>query len=271
MHLIDLKLLTLVGAYMALLFAVAWLSERNRGACPPRSRALVYGLSLAVYCTSWTYFGAVGTAARSGWNYLPIYIGPSLVLTLLFPLWRRIAVAAKRENTGSVADFLAARYGKRPLVGAVVAAVAILGALPYIALQLRSITMAVKLLGGSVSATGAVTTFAFAAALAGFAMLFGARRVGLTEHNPGLVRAIAVESIVKLTALISAGAFAVLLLLLFLRTMPHGLSLVPPHSQPPVPSVAFFTQSLLSAAVFICLPRQFYMGFVELEDPRDMG
>ncbi|MGC8536294.1 MAG: hybrid sensor histidine kinase/response regulator, partial [Rhizomicrobium sp.] len=267
MHLIDLKLLTLAGAYMAFLFAVAWLSERNRGTRRPHSRALVYGLSLAVYCTSWTYFGAVGTAARSGWDYLPIYIGPSLVLTLLFPLWRRIAVAAKRENAGSIADFLAARYGKRPLVGMVVAAVAILGALPYIALQLRSITMAVKLLGGSVSATGAVTTFAFAAALAGFAMLFGARRVGLTEHNPGLVRAIAVESIVKLTALISAGVFAVLVL----RAMPDGLHLVAPLSQPKLPSVAFLTQILLSAAVFICLPRQFYMGFVELEDPRDMG
>lgn len=268
MHLIDVKLLTLAGAYMAFLFAVAWLSERHRGTRPPRSRALVYGLSLAVYCTSWTYFGAVGTGARSGWDYLPIYIGPSLVLTLLFPLWQRIAVAAKRENAGSIADFLSARYGKRPLVGAVVATVAILGAVPYIALQLRSITMAVKLLGGSVSATGAVTTFAFAAALAGFAMLFGARRVGLTEHNPGLVRAIAVESIIKLTALISAGAFAVLLLL---RHMPHGLDLVAPLSQPPVLNVGFFTQILLSAAVFICLPRQFYMGFVELEDPRDMG
>ena len=269
MHLIDLKLLTLAGAYMAFLFAVAWLSERSRRTRRPHSRAFVYGLSLAVYCTSWTYFGAVGTAARSGWDYLPIYIGPSLVLTLLFLLWRRIAVAAKRENAGSIADFLVARYGKRPLVGMVVAAVAILGALPYIALQPRSITMAVKLLGGSATATatGAVTTFAFAAVLAGFAMLFGARRVGLTEHNPGFVRAIAVESVVKLTALISAGVFAVLVL----RAMPDGLHLVAPLSQPKLPSVAFLTQFLLSAAVFICLPRQFYMGFVELEDPRDMG
>ena len=268
MRLIDLQILMLAGAYMAFLFAVAWISERSRSARRPRSRAVVYGLSLAVYCTSWTYFGAVGTAARSGWNYLPIYIGPSLVLTLLFPLWRRIAVAAKRENTGSIADFLSARYGKRPSVGAVVAAVAILGALPYIALQLRSMTMAVGLLGGSVSTTGAVSTFVFAAALAGFAMLFGARRVGLTEHNPGLVRAIAVESIVKLTALISAGAFAVLLLT---RHMPDGLHLVQPLSEVPTPSIAFFTQIFLSAAAFLCLPRQFYMGFVELEDPHDMG
>ena len=105
----GLQILTLAGVYMAFLFAVAWGSERRTGARRPRTRAAVYGLSLAVYCTSWTYFGAVGTAARSGWDYLPIYIGPSLAITLLFPIWRRIALAAKRENTGSIADFLSAR------------------------------------------------------------------------------------------------------------------------------------------------------------------
>ena len=206
----GLTIFALSGAYMAFLFAVAWRSEQNRGrGLGPRLRGLIYGLSLAVYCTSWTFYGAGGTAARAGWDYLPIYIGPILALTVFFPLWRRVAAAAKRENTGSIADFLSARYGKSPTVGALVAVVALVGALPYIALQLRSLNQVVSLLSGAESKSGVL--FILAAVLSGFAILFGARRVGLTEHNPGLVRAIAVESVVKLTALMAAALLAWLL------------------------------------------------------------
>ena len=127
----SLVILGLVAAYMAVLFAVAWSQERP--AARARGAGLgpsVYALSLAIYCTSWTYYGAVGTAARTGWEYLPIYIGPVLGLTLLFPVWRRIAAAARRENVGSMADFVASRYGKSQTLGAVVTIVAILGSLP---------------------------------------------------------------------------------------------------------------------------------------------
>ena len=123
-------ILTLVAAYMALLFAVAWRSERVGHR--PHGRRLgpwAYALSLAIYCTSWTYYGAVGTAARDGWDYLPIYLGPVIGLVILFPLWRRIAAAAKRENIGSIADFISSRYGKSPSLGALVACVAIVGSL----------------------------------------------------------------------------------------------------------------------------------------------
>jgi Na+/proline symporter/signal transduction histidine kinase len=267
----SLLILALSFAYLGLLFAVAWWTERgdSQGRTGgPRMRSLAYALSLAVYCTSWTFFGTVGTAARSGWDYLPIYIGPSLALTLMFPVWKRIAVAAKRQNTGSIADFLAARYGKSQAVGALVAMVAMLGALPYIALQLRSLTQVAGLLTGGVIA-GAPFQFALGALLAGFAILFGARRVGLTDHNRGLVRAIAIESVVKLTALGAVAAFAVWLLLKDLPTAPVWLA--PRLAAPPSVTPAFLTQILLSAAAVFCLPRQFHTGFVELEDTADMG
>ncbi len=261
----GLEILGLSGAYLAFLFLVAWRSERGTRALRRPGRSAIYGLSLAVYCTSWTFFGAVGTAARSGWDYLPIYIGPSLAITVLFPLWKRIAAASKRENTGSIADFLSARYGKSQTVGAVVAGVAILGALPYIALQLRSLTMVVGLLGGGTAP--ASTTFLLAAVLAGFAFLFGARRVDLTELNPGLVRAIAAESVVKLTALLAAAAFAVYLLM---RTPDLTAALAPRLSVAPQFDLRYATQIILSAAAVFCLPRQFHVAFVELEDTADM-
>ncbi len=263
----GLTIFALSGAYMAFLFAVAWRSEQKRGrGLGPRLRGLIYGLSLAVYCTSWTFYGAGGTAARAGWDYLPIYIGPILALTVLFPLWRRVAAAAKRENTGSIADFLSARYGKSPTVGALVAVVALVGALPYIALQLRSLNQVVSLLSGAESKSGVL--FLLAAVLAGFAILFGARRVGLTEHNPGLVRAIAVESVVKLTALMAAALLA-WLILVARPDMP--LHLAPKLAAPPYFDLRFNVQVLLAAAAIFCLPRQFHMAFVELEDQRDLS
>ena len=153
----SLTILGLVAAYMAVLFAVAWSQERPSARA--RGKGLgpsVYALSLAIYCTSWTYYGAVGTAARDGWEYLPIYIGPVIGLTLLFPLWRRIAAAARRENVGSMADFVASRYGKSQTLGAAVTVVAILGSLPYIALQLKSLSMAGALLTVAGVVIGAV-------------------------------------------------------------------------------------------------------------------
>ena len=259
-------MLGLSGVYLAFLMAVAWRSERRPAKARPSQRRLVYGLSLAVYCTSWTFFGAVGTAVRSGWDYLPIYIGPALVLTVGFPLWKRIASAVKRENTGSIADFLSARYGKSPLVGGVAAAVCLIGATPYIALQLRSLTMSLAMLTGTLNPKTSVTVGA-AAVLAIFAMIFGARRIELTEHNPGLVRAVAAESLVKISALLTVAIFALVLLA---GRSDHAPVLAPELATPPHLTLAFLTQILLAAAAMVCLPRQFHVGFVELEQEADL-
>jgi Na+/proline symporter/CheY-like chemotaxis protein len=265
----SLVILGLVAAYMAVLFAVAWSQERP--AARARGAGLgpsVYALSLAIYCTSWTYYGAVGTAARTGWEYLPIYIGPVLGLTLLFPVWRRIAAAARRENVGSMADFVASRYGKSQTLGAVVTIVAILGSLPYIALQLKSLSMAGALLtaGTPVAGSERLTVLVLAGVLAFFAILFGARRPDLTEHNRGLIQAIGLESVVKLGALLMVAGFA--LFLLIDRGDPariaEGLGDL---AAPPNVDARFTAITLVSTLAIFCLPRQFHVAFVEGAEP----
>ncbi|WP_354090417.1 hybrid sensor histidine kinase/response regulator [Brevundimonas faecalis] len=266
---LSLATLALVAAYMAVLFAVAWWYERpsvkaRGGALGPS----LYALSLAIYCTSWTYYGAVGTAARSAWEYLPIYIGPALGVTVLFPLWKRIAAAARRENVGSMADFISSRYGKSPALGAAVAAVAILGSLPYIALQLKSLSMAGEMLtaGTPVAGSEGVTVLVMAGVLAGFAILFGARRPDLTEHNRGLIQAIGIESIVKLAALLAVAVFALMLL----RQAPAQADVVASLgdlARWPDLDGRFWAIVLVASLAVFCLPRQFHVAFVEGGDP----
>lgn len=265
----SLATLALTALYMAALFAVAWWYERpqvkaRRGMLGPS----LYALSLAIYCTSWTYYGAVGAAARDGWEYLPIYIGPILGMTVLLPLWRRIASAARRENLGSMADFISSRYGKSPALGAAVAGVAIVGSVPYIALQLKSLSMAGEMItaGTPVAGSESLTVLVLAAVLAGFAILFGARRPDLTEHNRGLIQAIGVESIVKLAALLAVAAFAVFLLVGSPSPREAVDSLGRLADWPRI-DARFIAIALVATLALFCLPRQFHVAFVEGGDP----
>jgi len=259
----------LIAAYMAVLFAIAWRSERPGAHGPGRwFGPWGYALSLAIYCTSWTYYGAVGTASRQGWEYLPIYIGPAIGIVLLFPIWRRIAAATRRENIGSIADFIAARYGKSQTLGAVVAVVAIVGSLPYIALQLKSLSMAWQLVTAGTPAAGSeqLTVSVIAIVLAGFTILFGARRPDLTEHNRGLIQAIALESVVKLTALVAVAVFAAFLLL----GSPEPRSVVRALGDlalAPTIDARFIAITVLATLAIFCLPRQFHVAFVEASEP----
>ena len=262
----SLMILVMVAAYMAMLFAVAWRGEQKTGA-RNRLGPWAYALSLSIYCTSWTYYGAVGTAARNGWEYLPIYIGPVIGLVVLFPIWRRIAAAARRENVGSIADFISSRYGKSQGLGALVACVAIVGSIPYIALQLKSLSMAWELLtrGTAVEGSERPTVAVMAAVLAGFAILFGARRPDLTEHNRGLIRAIALESVVKLAALVAVAVFAVVLLL---GAPPDRVAeSLGQLAAPPDVDARFLSITLLATLAVFCLPRQFHVAFVEASEP----
>ncbi|HSX75166.1 MAG TPA: hybrid sensor histidine kinase/response regulator, partial [Shinella sp.] len=132
-------------AYLVLLFGVASYgdSRPKDGGRANVGRPVVYALSLAIYCTSWTYFGGVGLAAQRGYEFAAIYIGPILVFTLGLPLLRRITEIAKAERLTSIADFIAARYGKNPVVAMIVAFIALVGAIPYIAIQLKAISSSV--------------------------------------------------------------------------------------------------------------------------------
>src|SRR3954465_833025 len=201
--------------YIGLLFLVASYGDRvRRLGREGRARLLIYPLSLAIYCTSWTFFGSVGSASRSGYEFLTIYVGPVLMIGLFAPMIARVVRLAKTQNITSIADFIAARYGKHQAVAATVALIAIVGTIPYIALQLKAVSSSLSTIlihldmttGMPQPVLGDIALFV-ALAMAAFAVLFGTRHIDATEHQDGLMLAIAAESVVKLVAFVTVGVF----------------------------------------------------------------
>src|ERR1700730_1111529 len=200
--------------YIGLLFVIATYGDQTgRLGREGRWRRFIYPLSLAIYCTSWTFFGSVGLASRTGFDFLAIYIGPMLIVGLGYPLIIRIVRLAKGQNITSIADFIAARYGKSQAVAATVALIAIIGMIPYIALQLKAVSSSVSTIlaqaspGGTAQPLLGDVALFVALAMATFAVLFGTRHTDATEHQDGLMLAIATESIVKLMAFLTVGVF----------------------------------------------------------------
>ncbi|MEL7446163.1 MAG: PAS-domain containing protein [Pseudomonadota bacterium] len=256
-----------IGAATLYLAGLFWLAAwRDRSASPALTRhsGLIYGLSLAVYCTSWTFFGGVGTAATAGLDYLPIYLGPILVFTLGFGLVRRILAQAKAQHSTSIADFLSARYGKSASVAALVTIIATIGALPYMALQLRSLSSSLSTLDPEIATQVAADELVLmvTGAMALFAILFGSRRADHAGDNAGLVLTIAVEAVVKLIALLAVAALA--LVLLFQSDAPAA----PQVFEPTQLDARFAVLTLIAACAALCLPRQFHMTFVEATGDR---
>ncbi|GAB2878602.1 ATP-binding protein [Nocardioides pacificus] len=208
--------ITVSVAYLALLFAIAHYGDRRAAAGRSIiSNGYFYALSIAVYATSWTYYGSVGSAATGGVAWLPIYLGPMVVVTLWWVVLRKIIRICKRDRITSLADFVSARYGKSRMLGGLVTVVAVVGLVPYIALQLKAISMSFAIVrgpGASISATSGVplvedTALYAAVALAAFTIVFGTRHLDATERHEGMVAAIAFESLVKLVAFLAVGAW----------------------------------------------------------------
>jgi Na+/proline symporter/signal transduction histidine kinase/CheY-like chemotaxis protein len=267
--------------YICGLFAVAHYGDTTgRRFLAGRVRPIVYALGLCIYCTSWTFFGSVGVASSSGYDFLAIYIGPLLVIGLGGPALARIVHLAKGQNITSVADFIAARYGKAQSVAALVTVICVFGTVPYIALQLKAISTSIAAVLSSIETAHYVPGFVsqnllvgVAALLSGFAMAFGTRQVDATEHQGGLMLAIATESIVKLLAFICVGAFVTWGIFsglddLIGRTQ-AALGEQNPFIKPPDP-VNFLTMTLLSASAILLLPRQFHVTVVENRDVNDV-
>jgi len=259
----GLTLLFVSLAYVGALLLVAWNGDRA-GSPNPRLRPMLYALTLAVYCSSWTLLGAVGSAAANPWSYLPIYLGPLLLLLFGGDLMRRMVVVGQRQRTASIADFLAARYGRARELAALVAVIAVIAAIPYFALQLKAIALSVEVLTGH-RARDAISDPALLAALllALFAIVFGTRHVDATRHHRGLMWAIGLESIVKLIALIVIGVFAWRLLGGSVPTVVRSAPL------PPLPD-PFLAQTLLAFLAMLCLPRQFQVMVVECQSADDL-
>src|SRR5271166_3446479 len=203
--------------YIGALFCIAYWGDRaGKTTGSFKERPYVYALALAVYCTSWTFYGSVGSAAQKGLDFIAVYLGPIAAFLLAAPFLRRIILLTKTQNITSIADFIAARYGKNPAVAAIVTLVAVAGLLPYIALQLKAVSLSIGLILGAPAQSrvlhhlpGAGMDLMIALVLAAFAILFGARHADATKHQRGLVLAVAVESVVKLAAFLAVGAFIV--------------------------------------------------------------
>lgn len=253
--------------YLGGLFWLAAWRDRTQSPRLLRHSGTVYGLSLAVYCTSWTFFGGVGTAATGGLDYLPIYLGPILVFTLGFGLVRKILAQAKAQHSTSIADFLSARYGKSAGLAALVTVIATIGALPYMALQLESVGAALMTLDPTLRVQLAADELVLlVTGLMGlFAILFGSRRADRAGDNAGLVLTIAVEAVVKLAALLALGALAVWLLLTSDAVDPPA---APALLAPDQIDARFAVLTLIAAAAALCLPRQFHMSFIEAPGER---
>ncbi len=204
--------------YLGVLFAIAYYGDK----CADAGRSIIsnpyiYALSLAVYCTSWTFYGSVGRAANSGIGFLPIYLGPTLIAILWWVVLRKIIRISKTYRITSIADFIASRYGKSTRLGGVVTIVAVVGILPYIALQLKAVANSFTILRQypdivmptNLEAVPVLqdTTLYVALLLAAFTILFGTRHLDATEHHEGMVAAIAFESVVKLLAFLAVGTF----------------------------------------------------------------
>ncbi|MGN6749642.1 MAG: sodium:solute symporter family protein, partial [Xanthobacteraceae bacterium] len=259
-------------AYIGLLFLVASYGDRRRITRASSARLLIYPLSLAIYCTSWTFFGSVGLASRAGFDFLTIYIGPMLIFGLGFPLLIRIVRLAKSQNITSIADFVAARYGKSQAVAATVALIAIIGMIPYIALQLKAVSSSVSTILTE-AAPGAIAQPPFgdlalfvALAMATFAVLFGTRHIDATEHQDGLMLAIATESVVKLVAFLTVGIFVTFEMFggpiaLLAQALDRPSTAAVLTRAPQVASLCAMT--LLSLFAIVLLPRQFHVTVVE--------
>ena len=250
-------------AWLGVLFGAAVFGER-RPRFFERHWGVVFALSLAVYCTSWTFFGTVQQARDSGWWLPPTFLGTIALYLVGFPVVLRLFRLARELHTTSLADLIATRLGRSSALAATVTAVAVIGMVPYLALQLKAVAMSHGLLtrGSDLAAPlGQDSALYVAIAMAAFAMLFGTRRASVSEHNRGLVLAMAVESLLKLGAMLALGAW--------LLTRPTGLPDLP------LPEISGGTDGfpalvLLGALAMVALPHQFHVGFVEGRDERHL-
>jgi Na+/proline symporter/nitrogen-specific signal transduction histidine kinase len=264
-------LLVVCLSYVALLFALAFYVDRRarQGRLNWLRSPVVYTLSISVYCTSWTFYGAVGSAARNGLEFITIYLGPSLVFVGWWWLLRKLVRICRTHRITSIADLISSRYGKSPSLAVLVTIIAVIATTPYIALQLQSVTRSFQVIVGD--ADSATTAFWVAAGMALFTILFGTRNLDANERHHGVVAAIAVEAIVKLVALIAVGIFVV-----------YGVADGLGDIFADVPSEVIYgggdifgprwvALTFLSATAIICLPRQFQVTVVENVDERHLA
>ncbi|CAO3427887.1 Two-component system sensor histidine kinase [Azospirillum doebereinerae] len=272
-------MLAVSAAYLGVLFAIAWWGDRQGGAGAggaPASRwaPVLYALTLCIYNTSWSFYGSVGRASASGFDFLPIYLGPTILLLFARPVFAKTIAITKAQNVTSIADFIGARYGKSQAVAALVTLTALVGVLPYIALQLKAVAASFDVLTADALAEPAVqppfwsdTAFAVALSMAVFTILFGVRHINASEHHRGLMLAIAFESLVKLAVFLAVALFIVYGMFDGfgdLLARPQAAPLLDPDFLHPT----WWSNTAISVIAFLCLPQMFHVVTVENDNPR---
>jgi PAS domain S-box-containing protein len=272
-------LLSIVVGYLLFLFGIAYWAERTRRLARPRLQMLTYVLTASVYCTAWTFYGSVGLAANQGLEFLTIYLGPAL-LALLWPiLLRRLVRIVKEQRITSISDFISSRYGKSAPLGALVAGLVVVGLIPYIALQLQAVSQSFKVIVRQEAILDRLDPTLFVAVVLGvFGILFGARNPDFTQAQRGLLTAVAVESVVKLLAFLTAGVYVTWVLFggfgdLFGRLLADPkLSALVTLGEPPAASFSRWTAMLVvSMMAVVFLPRQFHVLVVQNQDERHVA
>src|SRR5687767_11759569 len=276
-------------AYLGLLFAIAFYADQRADA----GRSIiaspyVYSLSLAVYATAWTFYGSVGRAASDGVGFLPIYIGPTLMIALWWVVMRKVLRISRQNRITSLADFVASRYGKSAALGGLVTVIAVVGILPYISLQLKAISNSYAILGnypeismpapdGTLHIFFNDTPFWIALILAAFTIAFGTRHLDAAEHHQGMVTAIAFESLVKLLAFLAVGVFVTFGLYdgfgdLFARAAaePKLAAMLTPLEGVAGGYASWVWLTILSMMAIMFLPRQFQVTVIENLDERHL-
>jgi Na+/proline symporter/signal transduction histidine kinase len=263
-------------AYLAVLFFIAFVAEKQakRGKSW-LSSPYIYALSLAVYCTAWTYYGSIGRATQNGFDFLTIYLGPTLSMPLWWLLMRKVIRISKTQNISSLADFLSSRYGKSFSLGAIVAIFSFLGIVPYIALQIKAISESYLILSGTRSISENVESgpilydpsFYITLVLGIFTIFYGIKTVESTERRDGLITSIAFESVIKLLAFLSVGSFITFYVFDGFGDIFNSISLGSEGSEHmitlPGENSSWFTMLVLSFFAIFFLPRQFQVSVIE--------
>ncbi|MBU2891703.1 hybrid sensor histidine kinase/response regulator [Colwellia sp. D2M02] len=265
------QLVLLSLAYIGLLFLIAFLGDKYRHQLAKKSQSILYALTLGVYCTSWSFLGTTGQASTNLLSHIPIYLGPILLFVFAWPFIQRIIRVSLKLHLTSIADLLAARFGKSHNLAILVTLVALVGTMPYIALQLKAMVYSFQQLQIEQSLSSWHIGLVVSLMLAVFTVLFGIRHIDVTERHPGVMLAIAFESLVKLIAFLAVGIFVCFVLFdspTALWQDANASALL--DQQFTVDNVtSMFAMLIIVMAAFLSLPRQFQVMIVELKDQKD--
>jgi Na+/proline symporter/signal transduction histidine kinase len=275
----SLTVVTILCLYLAFLFVTAlWVERRSAAGKSPVNNSLVYSLSLAVYCTGWTYYGSVGKAATSGLLFLPIYLGPTIAIVLWWTVLRKMVRIKARHHITSIADFISARHNKSQSVAALATIIALVGTTPYIALQFKAIISTFAIITDPAERMTSWTAAHVGPVVAGlmcvFTIILGIRRLDPTERHPGLIMAVAVECLVKLMAFLAAGVFVTYFMFDGFTGIFNGIpenmaeALVKTWNADQSSPVMWMTYLILAMSAIMFLPRQFHVSVVENFDEK---